>query len=261
MVTVADIAEFFNRFAPPSFAEDYDNVGLLLGHKAKEVRKILLTLDVDETVAKEAKEKGAEMIVSHHPLIFKPLRRLTYEDSVSKTAISLIRDDIALYSSHTNFDSVKAGLGDLFLDKIAKTKHRMPIEGDGENGIGRLATLENEMLLFELLHSLKKTFSLDTIRYVGDGEKKIQKIAVCNGSGADLVYLAKGMGADCYITGDIKYHHARFCHENNLMLVEIPHYQAEKIFCEYAAKLLKEKFENEVEIMVSDRNIDIWKQL
>lgn len=260
MATVAEIAAFLNTFAPPCFAEDYDNVGLLIGNADQETKKVLVTLDADEAVAKEAREKGASLIVSHHPLIFKPLRRVTCEDSVARTAISLIKDDIALFSIHTNFDSVKSGLGDLFLDKIGKTKNRVPLEGEGENGIGRFAELEKEETLLELLDHMKETFSLKNIRFVGDTHKKMKKIAVCNGGGAEFVYLAKEMGADCYISGDIKYQHARFAYENGLALVEIPHYSAEKIFCDYAAKLLKEKFGETVEVIVAEENIDVWQQ-
>ena len=139
MVKLTDIIDFLNLTAPPHLAESYDNVGLLIGEKEKEIRKVLVTLDTDEIVAIDAREKQADLVLSHHPLIFRPLGRITGEDAVSRTVLSLIKDDIALFSMHTNFDSVKCGLGDLFLDKIAETQNRVPIEGDGENGIGRIA--------------------------------------------------------------------------------------------------------------------------
>lgn len=260
MVSVSEIITFLHTFAPPCLAEDYDNVGLLIGDSKKNIHKVLVTLDADENVAKEASAIGADMIISHHPLIFKPLRRIVAEDSVSRTAVSLIKNDIALFAMHTNFDSVKSGLCDLFLDKIGMTKNRTPIEGEGEDGIGRYADLETATSLSSMLESLKGKFQLTNIRYVGELDKSISKIAVCNGGGAEFVYRAKELGADCYISGDIKYQHARFAYENNMMLIEIPHYSAEKIFCDYAAKLLFDRFGTELEIVTTKTNMDVWKQ-
>ena len=260
MVSVLEIVTFLHTFAPPHLAEDYDNVGLLIGDHNKNIQKVLVTLDTDEAVAKEAKEIGADMIVAHHPLIFKPLRKIVAEDAVSRTAVSLIKDDIALFAMHTNFDSVKSGLCDLFLDKIGMTKSRAPMEGESEDGIGRYAELQAELPLSSMLESLKQTFQLTNIRYVGDLDKPILKIAVCNGGGAEFVYRAKELGADCYISGDIKYQHARYAYENNMALIEIPHYSAEKIFCDYAAKLLSDRFGEKMEIAITKTNVDVWKQ-
>ncbi len=260
MVTASEIVSFLHEFAPPSFAESYDNVGLLIGDKNAPVHTILVTLDADEAVAKEAKEVGADMIVSHHPLIFKPLSRIVPEDAVSRTAVSLIKQDIALFAMHTNFDSVKFGLGDLFLDKIGKTENRIPLEGEGENGVGRFGQFCQSVSLFDLLAHLKEAFSLDNVRYVGEEDKRISTVAVCNGGGAEFVYQAKKMGADCYISGDIKYQHARFAYENNMALIEIPHYCAEIIFVEYAASLLKKQFGEKIEIICSKKNVNVWKQ-
>ena len=260
MVTVSNIVSYLQTIAPPALAESYDNVGLLIGDENKEVHKILVALDVDEAVAKEAKELGADMIVSHHPLLFKPLYRITSDDAVSKTAMALIKHDIALFAMHTNLDSVSFGLCDLFLDKIAKTKHRAPIEGDGENGIGRFAKLECAVSLKDMLRHIEQTFSLHTVRYVGDEDIILSRIAVCNGSGADYIYQAKAMGADCYISGDIKYHHARFSYENHMALIEIPHYAAEKIFIPYAVEKLTRQFGEQISVASSKENIDVWKE-
>lgn len=260
MVKVSEVVDFLHTFAPPSFAESYDNVGLLIGDSDKHIGKILVTLDVDETVAEEAQKSGADMIVSHHPLIFKPLRRIVQQDSVSRTAVSLIKNDIALFAMHTNFDSVKSGLGDLFLDKIGETVNRTPIEGEGEDGIGRYAKLVRPVLLSDFLQQLKQTFVLPGVRYVGNELKRISQIAVCNGGGGELVYRAKELGADCYISGDVKYQHARYAYENDIALIEIPHYSAEIIFIQYAAELLKRRFENQLEIMCATTNVDVWKQ-
>lgn len=258
MVKLKEIIAFLNEFAPACFAEDYDNVGLLLGKKEKDINNIMITLDADEAVAKEAKSNHCELLISHHPLIFKPLKKIVDDDSVSRTVMELIRNDVALFSTHTNFDGVKSGLCDLFFDKIADTKERTSLEGDAENGCGRVAKLQREHKLSDILAIVKKEFNLEAVRYVGDKNAPINKIALCNGGGADFIYAAKQAGADLYISGDIKYHHARFAYENGISLIEVPHYNAEIIFCEYLKKLLNEKFGKNLNIFISDKNTDIW---
>ncbi len=261
MVKLDKIMDFLCGFAPIEYAESYDNVGLLVGDKNRSVKRVLITLDADENVAKDAKEKECDLVISHHPLIFSPLKRIVSGDSTSKTIITLIKNDVSLISMHTNFDSVASGLCDLFLDKIADTKARASLEGDAINGCGRIAELVNTKTLYDILNKVKKEFSLDTLRYVGDLESKISKIAVCNGGGADFIYTAKDMGADVYISGDIKYHHARFAYENGISLIEVPHYNAEIIFCEYMKDLLKKQFGNDLDILITDKNIDVWKSI
>jgi len=199
------------------------------------------------------------LIISHHPLIFKSLKRVVCDDSTSRAVISLIKNDISLISVHTNFDSVKSGLCDLFFDKIADTKERVALEGDPENGCGRIAELKKAVSLDEILSKVKKEFNLEVLRYVGDKNASIGKIAVCNGGGAEFIYTAKQQGAELYISGDIKYHHARFAHENGISLIEVPHYNAEIIFCSYLKELLDNVLDKKAEVLISDKNTDIWK--
>ena len=261
MVNMSEIIAYLDTMAPKEYAEEYDNVGLLIGDKNKQVKKILVTLDADERTSDEAKSIGADLVISHHPLIFSPVRSLTTDDSISRTIISFIKNDIALFSMHTNFDSVKSGLNDLFLDKIAKTTNRKVIDGDGENGIGRIADLESSAELSLILGKIKKEFNLENVRFIGDENKIINKIAVVNGGGAEYVFEAKMLGADCFVSGDIKYHQARFAYENDISLIEIPHYNAEIIFSEFVKKLILDKFGDKVEVYVSIENVDIWKTL
>jgi len=260
MVEMNSIINFLNSFAPPCLAEDYDNVGLLVGDKNKEVCRVLIALDVDEYVLEDADKKSCDLVITHHPLIFKPLKRIDTEDSVSRSIIKLIKNDISLISVHTNFDSVKSGLCDMFLDKIADVSTRAAIDGDEYNGAGRIGDLKNESTFEEIIKRVKKEFEIDKIRYVGKNDRKIKKIAVCNGGGADYIYAAKKLGADLYISGDFKYHHARFAYENDICILDVPHYKAEIMFCEYLKELLKNKFNQEIEVFLTDKNIDVWKE-
>lgn len=261
MVELDKIMRFLCNFAPLEYAESYDNVGLLVDDGKKQVKRVLITLDADEKVAKDAVLKECDLVISHHPLIFKPLKRVVADDSVSRTLISLVKNDISLISMHTNFDGVASGLCDLFMDKIADTNERVSLEGDVVNGCGRIAELKQESTLRTILNNIKKEFDLESVKYIGDLDQKITKIAVCNGGGADFIYNAKEMGATLYISGDFKYHHARFAYENGISLIEVPHYNAEIIFCEYMKKLLEKQFGNDLDIFVTDKNTDVWKSI
>ncbi len=261
MVKLNKILEFLSNLAPFEYAESYDNIGLLVGDKEREINKVMITLDADEKVVNDAFKKECELIISHHPLIFTPLKKIITDDSISRTVIDLIKNDISLISMHTNFDSVESGLCDLFLDKVADTKQRIALHGDEINGCGRIAELKNSTTLMNLLNIVKKEFNLNSLRYIGNKEKKIEKIAVCNGGGADFIYNAKEMGADVYISGDIKYHHARFAYENDISLIEVPHYEAEIIFCKYLKEILEKHFRNKLDICVTDKNINVWNNI
>ncbi len=260
MVNLKTITDFLDTVAPPALCEDYDNVGLLVGDRNKGIESVLITLDVDMHVAEEAKEKNIDLIISHHPLIFKALDRITTEDAGQRTVLSLASNDIALFSMHTNFDSVSLGLGDLFLDTIAETKNRTPVEGEGKDGIGRIAELSNPTCLSDLLETVKKAFSLPSVRYIGDENKAVSKLAVVNGGGAEYVSIAKELGADCFISGDFKYHQARFAYENEIAAIEVPHYSAEFIFCKQVKELLSKQFGDSLNLLISEKNVDIWKQ-
>ncbi len=261
MVKLNKILDFLCDFAPLEYAEDYDNVGLILGDKYKQVEKILVTLDIDNVVADHAVLKECDLVISHHPLIFSPIKKIVSDDSTSKTIITLLKNNVSLISMHTNFDSVESGLCDLFMDKIAQTKDRISIDKEIQSGCGRIALLDKETKLLNILDTVKKEYKLDNIKYIGEKDKKIEKIAVCNGGGADFIYKAKEMGADLYISGDFKYHHARFAYENDMALIEVPHYNAEIIFCDYMKGILKDKFGNNLQIFVTDKNIDVWKSI
>lgn len=260
MVTAKELINFLETIAPPYLAEEYDNVGLLIGDKNKEINTVLITLDADQAVAEEARVRQADLVLSHHPLIFAPLKRITGEDGLSKTIMDFIKNDIALYAMHTNYDSVQGGLGDLFLDTICKSTNRAPLEGDGKNGIGRIADLVHPMTLKALLEDIQTNFSMQNVRYVGAKNKTIRKLAVVNGGGAEYVYCAKEQGADCFISGDIKYHQARFAYENDLAMIEIPHYVAEFMFCQQIQKRLKAQFGDKLNVIVTEKNKDIWQQ-
>lgn len=259
MVELKEITAYLDRLAPASLAEDYDNVGLLVGDKEAHIHRLLVSLDTDEHVCREAAERGAELIVSHHPLLFRPAKTIVKQDCIGKTIYSLITSGVSLYAMHTNFDSVSGGLGDYFLHLACGAEPFGCIEGEFPNGIGRIARLETETTFGEMLDRIKSNFGMKQIRYVGERDTKIRTVAACNGGGAELAYAAYAMGAEAYLSGDLKYHHARYAYENGLCLAEIPHYEAEISFCRLAAEMLQARFRNQCEILISEQNKNPWK--
>ena len=255
MVKIKEITDFLYGLAPVYLAEDYDNVGLLVESENEETESVLISLDTDSAVAEEAKEKGCGLLISHHPLIFKPLKKIAKDDAV----FSLVKNNIALYAMHTNYDAVRGGLCDVLLNKIGEFDNVTGLEQDEPDGIGRIAELKCEMTLSEFSQNIKDALGIDNLRIVGEDDKKIKTVAICNGGGADFVYDAKGKGADVYISGDFKYHHARFAYENDIALIEITHYDAEIIFIDALAEILKDKFGDNLKIYKSVKNKNPWK--
>lgn len=255
MVNLREITDFLHGVAPVYLAEDYDNVGLLVEGENDKIEKVLVSLDTDNFVIDEAKEKGCDLIVSHHPLIFKPLKRVGKDDPV----FNLVKNNISLYAMHTNYDAVRGGLCDVLLDKICKSGDILPLIGEESDSIGRIAELSEEMPFSEFVENIKKALKLSEIRVVGKEDYKVKTVAICNGGGADFVYDAKGKGADVYISGDFKYHHARFAYENNMALVELTHYDAEILFIDAVTKALKDKFGEKLIVYKSEKNINPWK--
>ena len=253
---ISEISDIIESYAPGMLAEDYDNVGLLLGNGEREAKKVLLSLDVDEFVAEEAVRWGADMIVCHHPIMFSPIKKITSETSEGRCILKLIENKIALYAAHTNLDSAKGGLNDLMCE-ILSLENCSPLSGDSDTGIGRVGDLPYEMTLGELAERVKELFSLDCVRYSGAANRKVKTIALCSGGGGSLVYDAVSSGADVYISGDLKYNNVRDLVFSGMGFVEIPHYSSEI----FAPRLFEKLLQDVVETRISQCNVNIFSYI
>lgn len=257
MITVKDIAEFMDGFCPPHLAFDRDNVGLIVGRFDKKAEKVLITLDVDENVVNEAVKIGADLIVSHHPLMFHAIRRLTSSDPMQRCLMLLASNDISLFSAHTNLDCVHGGLNDYLADKLGVVNTSV-IEivdrcGEIEHGFGRIGFLKEELTLADMLRKCADVLGAEGLRYVGDPGRRINKVAVNCGGGADAMDECIRLGADLFVTGDVKYNPARDALENSMALIDAGHYETEHIVTELLYNKLKEKFA-ELEFYISEEN-------
>lgn len=212
--TVNDIVQIIEGIAPPNLAESWDNVGLQVGRRSMAVKKLLVALDASPEVVAQAIDQEVQMIITHHPLVFEPVKKLIGETWQNKLLLDCAENKIAVYSAHTSLDSVFGGVSDVLAAKFGM-EHAdvlVPIL-TGEAGFGRIDSFETPMELEKFVEIVKQALELETV-LVGDAGKMVQKIAVCGGSGADFIEAALNSGADTFVTGDIKYHAAQdavFC--------------------------------------------------
>ena len=240
-----DIALKIEKQCPLHFAMERDNVGLLVGDEDKEIKKILVCCDVDEYVAKEAVDLGVDLILSHHPLMFYPVNHLTENTPEQRTLRILVKNDIALYSAHTNLDVARGGIND-YLAKILDLGDTEVVDAVCEyegkiHGYGRKATLQNPLSLGEILEKCKTSLDLDGCKFVGDEKDMISTVVVNTGGGADIIGMCIGNGVDLVITGDIKYNVARSAYENGMKLVDIGHFDTEKIVMDFFIEFLSDE--------------------
>ena len=269
LLNVKTVEDIMQQYAPSKLKEDYDNVGLMVGDKSALVTKILIALDCTMDVINEAKESGCNLILTHHPLLFVKPKSITSDTLIGKKIIELIKNDINVYSSHTNLDCAQGGLNDIATEILGFNKYTI-IEPSKDNnaqsssGIGRLVQLNEPIKLLELCENVKRTFNAEFIRYVGNDNDLIRTIAIINGSGEDFFYISKEMGADCVITGDTKYHGVSDLKEENIALIDAGHFATEwtplQIFGEKLKKKLKEYgYDNQV--IISQSTHDPYKMM
>lgn len=218
--------------------EDYDNAGLQVGLTEADVSGVLLCLDITEDVLREAVAQGCNMVVAHHPLIFRRLRRITSEDYVQRCVMFAIKNDITIVAMHTNLDSVKGGVNYMMARQLGlqDTELIEPRTAFGaEAGSGVTGILPEPMEAAEFIAKIKKTFRADSIKVNELLKRPIRKIALCGGSGAFVLPKAIETGADAFITGEMHYHEF-FGTEQLLQIAVIGHYESEQ----YTINLLQE---------------------
>ena len=236
-VNVADIIKIMEEIAPPAMAEDWDNVGLMLGRRCKAVKKLLLALDITGEVVQQSITQKADMIITHHPLIFRGLKRVTDNEWQQELLLTLAEKGIAVYSAHTNLDCVSSGVNDV----LAKKLHLDSVDVlDSDNGLGRIGIVP-ACSLQEFAAMVKKVLRADYVA-VGDAGKQVHKVAVCGGAGSDLISLALLCGADTLVTGDIKYHEAQQAVFSGLNVIDAGHQPTELPVMDDLADRLSQRF-------------------
>lgn len=245
------VIEILEKQSPKSYACDWDNVGLLVGREDKEIQKIYIALDATDEAIEEAIANGADMLLTHHPMIFKEVKRVTQEDFIGRRIIRLIQNDISYYAMHTNFDVM--GMADLAADYLGISDTRVleitSVSETGEEGIGRYGSLKKEMTVRECCEEVKQAFSLENVKVFGNLERKVKTAAISPGSGRSVISNALQAGVDVLITGDIDHHEGIDAVAQKLTVIDAGHYGVEHIFIPYMEQYLKREAK-ELEIAV-----------
>jgi len=250
---IRELYSYLDTIAPFSNQDRSDNAGLLVGDHGSQVKKVLLCLDVTNKVVDEAVRKGFDLIISHHPLIERPISKI----SSAAPLHALIRNNINLITIHTNLDISVGGIADLMLERLGFQKSDtviLPINCDG-TGYGRIIELDSPVFADELVEKCRTAFGCTVVRYV-DSKKPLFKIGVTSGSAEESVETALNAGCDAFICGEVAHDRMIFAADYGLTLIEAGHFHTEDIFCEDLLVKLKSQFKK-IEVEKSKSNIDV----
>ncbi len=262
MVKCEEIYRFIDEMAPFQIQMDFDNAGLLLGSKEEPISRVLVALDVTMDVAKEAARKKCQLIVSHHPLIFHPLRAVTPEDPTGAVVLTLVKHRIAVISAHTNLDQVSGGVSDALMERLGVKKEGILEEAGelptGSYGLGCCGELVEEMPPKEFASMVKKALKARGLRAVL-GNRPVRRVAVCGGAGGDLITKAAAWGADAYVTADVKYHEFLEAYHRGVTLIDGGHFATENPMMEVLQERLQSRFRDEgVEVLLSKSHKEVY---
>lgn len=230
---------------PVSLAEHWDNPGLQVGRRDKEVHKIYLALDATDEVIAHCVEAGAELLITHHPLLMGGLKKINEDDFHGRKILTMVEKHISHYAMHTNYDV--AWMGKLCSEYLQMTDleplEETGVDTDGENiGIGTVGNLPKKMTVRDCCEYVKQAFSLKHVKVFGDLEKEVQRAALCPGSGKSLVGSALEKQAEIYITGDIGHHDGIDALDQGLVILDAGHYGVEHVFIDQMKEFLEKEF-------------------
>ena len=258
MRTVREIIEKIEELAPTYLAEPWDNVGLMVGNFEQRVTTVFVCLDVTSDNVKKAIECGADLIISHHPLIFSPVKRIVEQDISGGILRNLIKNDISVYSAHTNLDNADGGTNDELAKRINLVNVRrfydeecVDSAGKSLDNIGRVGKLEEPMKMGDFVCMVEEALCCKSIRFVGDAEDVVRNVALCSGSGGEGIYSAYNSGADVYVTSDIKHHEAQLAFELGINLIDAGHFETENTICSFMSEYIENNFDD-INVIPSD---------
>ena len=261
MATVNDILTHLEKIAPVSMKMEWDNVGLLCGSRDKEVKKLLVALDPFEDVCREACEMGANLIVTHHPLIFQPLQSVTDETATGRAIRCLIQNDISAINAHTNLDCAPGGVNDCLAQalRLGDIQVLSPEGADKDGrpwGLLRMGNVK-EQSLNDFLKTVKSCLDCPGIRYA-DGGRSVQRVAVGGGACAGELAEVAATGCDTFVTSDVKYNQFWDAKELGLNLIDAGHFYTENPVCAHLAQTIKQAFPD-IQVEISQIHADCMK--
>ena len=242
---VADVMAWLDAHAPFRYAAEWDNSGLQVGDPRAEVARVMVALDVTADTLAETAAKDCQCLVSHHPLIFQPLKTLRLDQPTAMLIARAIRNGIHLIAAHTNLDAARDGTNQQLV-RMLGLERCCPLDSDprwqGEEryaGMGAVGELPEPSSLESLVARLQRLFPSAPLRVVGDGHRPVSRIGLCTGSGAGFIEKVIESGCDAFVSGDFKYHEARRAEEAGLALVDLGHFASERLIVEPLAEALR----------------------
>jgi dinuclear metal center YbgI/SA1388 family protein len=242
MPTVETIAAFLTRFAPPRLAEDWDNVGLLVGDRRTHVHRLMTCLTITPASAAEAVERKAELIVAHHPLPFTATKRLTADTTVGRLLLDLIAARTAIYSPHTSFDSAAEGINQRLAAGLGLRGITALVPHPEGQGAGRFGWLEDVMTLAEVARRAKTFLGVERLQVVGDEQRPVRMVAVACGAAGEFLEAAHKAGCDCLLTGETRFHTCLEAEALGMGLILPGHFASERFAVEALADVLARQF-------------------
>lgn len=256
MPLVSDFISFLQEVAPLELAEEWDNVGLLLGRADQQVNRVLTCLTLTPEVAAEAISSGVQLVVAHHPLLFSGAKKITDADPEGRVLLDLIENRIAVYSAHTAFDSAATGINQWLAERFGLVDIRPLRESEKIAGAGaaRVGTLAEPHSLKKFLSIVRQAVGAPYAEYSGNKDSMVRKVAVACGSAAEFLSEALELGCDTFVTGEARYHTALAARAQNINLILTGHHSSERPAMEALAELLESQFE--IEVCASKLEID-----
>ena len=241
-----EIIEGLEKDYSRSYALPWDNVGLLTGRDDKVVKKIYVAVDATDEVIEAACACKADMLITHHPLIFGGRMKITNEDFIGRRLLKLIREDISYYAMHTNYDVL--GMASLSGKMLSLRDTEVLEITEEEEGIGRIGNFPKEMTLEACCEQVKKAFRLEYVKVFGELSRRVRRVAICPGSGKSVIGVSIEKGADVLVTGDIGHHEGIDAAAQGLSIIDAGHYGVEHIFIEDMKQYLIQHFQ-EMEVI------------
>jgi len=243
-VTVGDIAELLAEIAPLALAEEWDNVGLLIGDRSASAARVMTCLTVTPQSASEAIAEDADLIVTHHPVPFRPLKRITTESTTGRLLLDLISAGVAVYSAHTAFDSARSGINQQLAEGLDLRAIRTLVEsseaavGDAVIGAGRIGEVAESASLTDIVARLKSLLVVDAVQVVGDDNSAVRKVSIACGSGGEFLDPAIQYGCDLLVTGEAKFHTCLEAEAAGIALALPGHFASERFAMRWLAEEL-----------------------
>lgn len=261
LLTVAALVAVLDELAAFALAESWDNVGLMAGDPTRQVEGVMVALDPTEEVLDEAVANGCNVIVTHHPLIFKPLSVVRLDQPLGRLLGRSLAAGVAMVACHTNLDLVGGGVNDVLAERFGLGE-TSPLSGaDGEAGFGRIGSLSEPLAGREMLARMAQILELEALTYAGVLPETVERLAVCGGSGSELAEAAQRLGAQMYLTAEVKHSTARWAEAAGFCVVDGGHFATENLVVPEFAALVQRTLaarKHEVEVRVAKRQQNPW---